>query len=182
MIRRDKPIIQAIDKLQEYIKSSEHKCELVIGTPFRQKPKYLDELNVTLYDTTKQENYIQILTEIDILVIHYEKDRYYYRTSGVISDAASCGCYIIASDYPVIKHQVNWPEKIGSTFSNFDEISNLIDEGIIHIREKGHDNHWHWREERTAKAIAKILFPNNYKLDTKVDGGKLGGTKANSYS
>ncbi|NEP89837.1 MAG: glycosyltransferase family 4 protein [Okeania sp. SIO2C2] len=169
MIRSEKPITEIIDKLQEYVKSSEYQCEFVIGTPFGQKPDYLDQLNVTLYDTTTQEEYIQILTEIDILVIHYEKDRYYYRTSGVISDAASCGCYIIASDYPVIKHQVNWPEKIGSTFSDFNKISNLIDEGIIHIREKGQDNHWLWREGRTAKAIAKVLFPNNYKLDTKVD-------------
>ena len=133
MIRLDKPITQVIDKLQEYIKSSEHQCELVIGTPFEQKPNYLDKLNVTLYDTTKPEDYIHILTEINILVIHYEKDRYYYRTSGVISDAGSCGCYIIASDYPVIKHQVSWPEKIGSTFSNFNEIYTLIDLSLIHI-------------------------------------------------
>ena len=182
MIRPDKPINQVIDKLQEYIKSSEHQCELVIGTPFGQKPKYLDELNVTLYDTTKQENYIQILTEIDILVIHYDKDRYYYRTSGVISDAASCGCYIIASDYPMIKHQVCWPEKIGSTFSDFNEISTLIDEGIVHIREKGQDNHWLWREGRTAKVIAKVLFPDNYKLDTKVEKGELGATELGNNS
>ena len=167
MIRLDKPITQVIDKLQEYIKSSEHQCELVIGTPFEQKPNYLDKLNVTLYDTTKQEDYIHILTEINILVIHYEKDRYYYRTSGVISDAGSCGCYIIASDYPVIKHQVSWPEKIGSTFSNFNEIYTLIDEAIVHLGEKGQDNHWLWREGRSAKAIAKVLFPDNYRPKNK---------------
>ena len=167
MIRPDKPVTKIIDKLQKYIKSSAHECELVIGTPFGEKPDYLDQLNVTLYDTTKPEKYIQVLNEIDIIVIHYQKDRYYYRPSGVIIDAASCGCYIIASDYPVIKHQVSWPEKIGSTFSNFDEISTLIDEGIVHIREKGQDNHWLWREERTAKAIAKILFPDNYKSENK---------------
>ncbi|MDE5081332.1 MAG: glycosyltransferase family 1 protein [Trichodesmium sp. St18_bin1] len=167
MIRLDKPITQVIDKLQEYIKSSEHQCELVIGTPFEQKPNYLDKLNVTLYDTTKPEDYIHILTEINILVIHYEKDRYYYRTSGVISDAGSCGCYIIASDYPVIKHQVSWPEKIGSTFSNFNEIYTLIDEAIVHLGEKGQDNHWLWREGRNAKAIAKVLFPDNYRPKNK---------------
>lgn len=182
MIRPDKPIAQVIEKLQEYIKSSDHQCELIIGTPFAQKPDYLDQVNVTLYDTTEQEEYVKILTEIDILVIHYEKDRYYYRTSGVISDAASCGCYIIASDYPVINHQVNWPEKIGSTFSDFNEINNLIDEGILHIREKGQDNHWLWREERTAKAIAKILFPNNYKPENKVDQGELGGAELGNDS
>lgn len=159
MIRQDKPIGKLIEKLQEYVASSDAECELIIGTPFAQKPKYLDKFRATLCDTTKQEDYISILRQIDILVIHYEKDRYYYRTSGVVSDAGSCGCYIIASDYPVINHQVNWPIQIGSTFSNFDEINSLIDQGITHIREKGQDNHWIWREQRSAEAIAKLLFP-----------------------
>jgi hypothetical protein len=160
LIREDKPIAKIIEKLQHYIASSQHNCELIIGTPFWQKPNYLEQIEATFYNTTQEENYLKVLTEIDILVIHYEKDRYYYRTSGVISDAASCGCYIIASDYPVIKHQVNWPIKIGATFSNFDEIGQLLDEAISHLQEKGQDNHWIWREQRTAEAIAKILFPN----------------------
>lgn len=173
MIREDKPIAKIIEKLQAYISSSDHQCELIIGTPFFQKPNYLNQFDVTLCDTTKPKDYIQLLTQIDILVIHYEKDRYYYRTSGVISDAASCGCYIIASDYPVIKHQVSWPQKIGSTFSNFDEIDGLINEARIHIREKGQDNHWLWREERSVAAIAKILFPNDYQADTKLEKSEL---------
>lgn len=161
MIRQDKPIGKLIEKLQEYIASSDSECELVIGTPFGQKPDYLDKIGATLYDTTQEKDYINVLREIDILVIHYEKDRYYYRTSGVISDAGSCGCYVIASDYPVISHQVNWPIEIGATFSNFDEIGALIDQGITHIRNQGQDNHWIWREQRSAQAIAKILFPKN---------------------
>lgn len=159
MIRQGKPIGKLIEKLQEYVASSDSECELIIGTPFRQKPKYLDKIGAALYDTTKEDDYISLLRQIDILVIDYEKDGYYYRTSGVISDAGSCGCYIIASDYPAIKHQVSWPIQIGSTFSNFDEISTLIDQGIAHIREKGQDNHWIWREQRSAEAIAKLLFP-----------------------
>ncbi|HAG84139.1 MAG TPA: hypothetical protein DCL61_24035 [Cyanobacteria bacterium UBA12227] len=162
MIRQDKPIGTLIEKLQEYIASSNSGCELIIGTPFGQKPDYLDKIEATLYDTTKENDYINVLKQIDILVIHYEKDRYYYRTSGVISDAGSCGCYIIASDYPVINHQVNWPLQIGSTFAHFNEIGSLIDQAINHIREKGQDNHWIWREQRSAEAIAKLLFPKNH--------------------
>ncbi|MBE9124678.1 MULTISPECIES: glycosyltransferase family 1 protein [unclassified Coleofasciculus] len=161
MIRQDKPISKLIEKLQDYIASNKDRCELIIGTPFGQKPDYLDKLGVKLYDTTKEDDYINVLRKIDILVIHYDKDRYYYRTSGVISDAGSCGCYIIASDYPVINHQVNCPIPIGATFSTFDEIGSLIDQGVTHIRDKGQDNHWIWREQRTAEAIAKLIFPEN---------------------
>ena len=160
MIRPDKPIAKLIEELQQYLEQTSYNCELIIGTPFWQRPDYLDKFNCTLVDTAKEEDYLKVLQQIDILVIHYDQERYYYRTSGVISDAGSCGCYIIASDYPVIKHQVNWPAQIGSTFKEFAEIGALIDEAIPQIRSQGQDNHWLWREGRAAKAIANILFKN----------------------
>lgn len=160
MIRPDKPIAKLIEELQQYLEQTSYNCELIIGTPFWQRPDYLDKFNCTLVDTAKEEDYLKVLQQIDILVIHYDQERYYYRTSGVISDAGSCGCYIIASDYPVIKHQVNWPAQIGSTFKEFAEIGALIDEAIPQIRSQGQDNHWLWREGRGAEAIANILFKN----------------------
>lgn len=158
MIRKDKPISKLLEKIQEYQSSSSYPSELIIGTPFYQKPKDLDQLKATLYDTTKESDYLKVLQKIDILLVYYDKDKYYYRASGVISDAASSGCYIIASDYPVIKHQINYPVKIGSTFANFEEIPSLIDHAIIEIQKIGQDNHLLWREKRNAEAIAKILF------------------------
>jgi glycosyltransferase involved in cell wall biosynthesis len=155
-IRQDKPIAKLITRLQEYI-ASHSQCELVIGTPLSQKPNYLDKLGVKFYDTTKEEDYFELLKQIDIIAIDYEKNRYYYRASGVAIDAACCGCYVIASDYPVIKHQVNSPIEIGSTFSNLNELETKLDRAIVHIREKGQDNQWIWREGRSARQIAKIL-------------------------
>jgi glycosyltransferase involved in cell wall biosynthesis len=160
MIRQDKPIGKLIEKIQTYLNNNPQ-TELIIGTPFAQKPKYLDQLGVKLYDTTREEDYYKVLQEIDILVIDYDKNRYYYRTSGVISDAASCGCYIIASDYPVIKHQINYPVSIGSTFTNFEELDKVLEEAIAHVRDRGQDNHWLWREKRTAKHIASLLFDDS---------------------
>jgi len=158
MIRPDKPIAKLVQQLTLYT-ATHPNCELVIGTPLSTKPKELENINATLRDTTKEEDYLKVLQEIDILVIHYDRDRYYYRTSGVISDAASCGCYIIASHYPVIEHQVKWPTPIGETFENFEQIPELIDQAILYLCEHGQDNHWQWRKQRNAEAIAKILFP-----------------------
>ncbi|MGL5874085.1 MAG: glycosyltransferase family 1 protein [Xenococcaceae cyanobacterium] len=157
-IRQDKPIAKLITKLQEYVTSHSH-CELIIGTPFSQKPNYLDKLGVKLYDTTREEDYFELLKKIDIIAIDYEKNRYYYRASGVAIDAACCGCYVIASDYPVIKHQVNSPIEVGNTFSNLDELESKLDRAIVHIKEKGQDNHWIWQFGRSAQQIAKILTP-----------------------
>lgn len=157
MIRADKPIGQLLEKLQEYLQRHDE-CELIIGTPFGQKPTYLNEIKAQLYDTTKEEDYLKLLQQIDILVIHYDRDRYYYRTSGVISDAASCGCYIIASDYPLIKQQIDYPVSIGSTFTDFNELEHLIEQAIIDIKTSGQDRHWLWREKRNPEAIASILL------------------------
>lgn len=158
MIRPDKPIAKLIKQLTTYT-ATHPDCELVIGTPLSKTPKELEHGEATLRDTTKEEDYLKVLQEIDILVIHYDRDRYYYRTSGVISDAGSCGCYIIASNYPAIAHQVKWPTLIGETFDDFGQIPELIDQAILHLREQGQDNHWIWRKQRNAEAIAKILFP-----------------------
>ncbi|MGC9528721.1 MAG: hypothetical protein ACP5D7_24585, partial [Limnospira sp.] len=166
-IRPDKPIAKVVEQLSTYV-SAHPNCELVIGTPFGQKPKELDGIDATLRDTTEEAEYLKVLREIDILVIHYDRDRYYYRTSGVISDAGSCGCYIIASNYPVIEHQVHWPTSIGSTFDRFDEIPERLDRAIVHIRETGQDNHWQWRQQRNAEAIAKILFPGECEPSDQV--------------
>ncbi|NEN95071.1 MAG: glycosyltransferase [Moorea sp. SIO3I7] len=157
MIRKDKPIAKIIEILKDYTKLSDHKSELVLGVPFWQKPKDLDNLGVKMYDTTTEKQYLDLLNEVDILVAHYEKHRYYYRTSGVLSDAACCGCYVITSDYPVLRHQVNWPVSVGSTFKTFDEIPSLLDEAIYYIREHGQDNQWLWREKRTAEEIATVF-------------------------
>jgi hypothetical protein len=159
IIRADKPIGKLLDRLQEFLPTNTE-AELIIGTPIQQQPAYLEKLNIPIYDTTQERDYFKTLQEIDILITHYDRDRYYYRTSGVISDAASAGCYILASDYPIIKQQINYPVPIGDTFTTFDELPNKITQAIAFVRTHGKDNHWLWREKRTAESIAKIVFPN----------------------
>ena len=158
IIRADKPIAQLIEKIQEYQTKADKNCELIIGTPKGQKPSYLDRSTINLQDTTEEKDYVRVLQSIDILVIHYDKDRYYYRTSGVISDAASCGCYIVASDYPLIKNQITYPVEIGTTFKDCTELDRALDKAIDHVISNGQDNHWLWREKRTAEHISTLLF------------------------
>ncbi|MTJ52794.1 glycosyltransferase family 1 protein [Anabaena sp. UHCC 0253] len=159
IIRQDKPINKILEKIRAYVTQHPQQIELVIGTPIKQKPEYLENCSdITFIDTTKDEDYLHALQQLDILVTDFDQERYYYRASGVISDAGSCGCYIIAPNYPVIQHQITWPIAIGSSYSNLDDLEQVIEAAIIHIREKGQDNHWIWREKRNAEYIAKLLF------------------------
>ncbi|MGK7936855.1 MAG: hypothetical protein AB4206_13825 [Xenococcaceae cyanobacterium] len=112
---------------------------------FHQGLKYL--LNSNQYLTDKKLEFLSIETP------------HYYRTSGVISDAASCSCYIVASDYPLIKNQIAYPVEIGTTFNDFTELDRSLDKAIDYVISNGQDNHWLWREKRTAKHIASLLFP-----------------------
>jgi hypothetical protein len=161
IIREDKPINKILEKVRYYVSQHFSQLELIIGTLINQKPKSLENCaDITFVDTTRNEDYLKILQQLDILVTDFDQERYYYRASGVISDAGSCGCYIIAPDYPVIKHQITWPVSIGSSYSSLDDLVQSIEEAINHIREKGQDNQWIWREKRNAEYIAKLLFPD----------------------
>ena len=75
----------------------------------------------------------------------------------MISDAASCGCYIVASDYPLIKHQITYPVTIGTTVTDFEELEIILDKAIDYVLTNGQDNHWLWREKRTAEYISTLL-------------------------
>jgi hypothetical protein len=159
IIRQGKPIEKILARLQNYVAEHSETRELIIGTPSRQKPEYLNHLdNISIYDTTSDRDYLNLLKELDILVTDLDREQYYYRASGVISDAASAGCYVIAPDYPVIKHQITWPVSVGDTFSDLAELDGRLDTAIERVKMLGNDHHWKWREKRSAESIAKHLF------------------------
>ena len=170
-VRKDKPIAKLIESLKTYVETQNSELELIIGTPRAQQSDYLKQLGVTVRDTTSEADYLGLLNELDILVAYYDEVRYYYRTSGVVSDAACSGCYVIASDYPTIAHQITAPVEVGATFSSFEEIGSIVDRAIPQIRERGQDLHWVWRETRSIDAIAKILFPQDRDSATEFSNG-----------
>lgn len=67
IIRPDKPIAEIIDIIQNYIPNCPHQCELIIGTPLIQKPDFLANINATLLDTTKEEDYLKVLQQIKLI-------------------------------------------------------------------------------------------------------------------
>ncbi|VEP18170.1 hypothetical protein H1P_70053 [Hyella patelloides LEGE 07179] len=58
----------------------------------------------------------------------------------------------------MIKQQINYPVTIGDTFTDITELDEKIDKAIAFLKKHGQDNHWLWREKRTEKSIASILF------------------------
>ncbi len=158
IIRADKPIAKLVQQLKTYVANHPGTCELILGMPLNQKPSDMDWSGVTICDTTSEADYFKVLKDLDILVSFYNRDSYYYRASGVINDALCSGCFCIAPDYPVIRHQLTWPVEVGLMFTNLNQIDALLDQAIAHIRQHGQDNHWLWREQRSTKVLADLLL------------------------
>jgi hypothetical protein len=155
--RKGKPSYAVIEKLSRLIQTHLPECELVVGAPAWLEDESLSALGIPVHDTTDGREYFSLLRSLDIFVSHYEQDAYYYRASGIISDAVSCGCHVVCPDYPVFSHQVTMPTRVGTTYANFENIGEAIEEAISFVRAEGQDNQWNYREARSAPAIAELF-------------------------
>jgi hypothetical protein len=132
IIRPDKPIMPIIKILENYT-SDVIAIEAFIGTPFWQVPDELKQSSIKLIDTTSSEQYNSFIQSLDIVINYYDKDNFYYRSSGVLNDAVSGGCFVIVPNYPLFKEQISNPVKVGETYENVDDIKNAIDKSIQYL-------------------------------------------------
>jgi hypothetical protein len=47
------------------------------------------------------------LARADVVILNYARPFYFYRSSGVINDAASLGTAVVCPDYPIFRRQVS---------------------------------------------------------------------------
>lgn len=147
-----------IEHLDTLIATHFPDSQLRVGIPLflSAAPKLPDR--VELVDTTLDPAYVEFLSQMDILITYYERDKYFYRTSGVMNDAVCSGCYVVAPDYPILAHQISWPAAVGATYEDMDGLVPAISTCVHALREQGQDPHWQWRQQRTAESIAPRLF------------------------
>jgi glycosyltransferase involved in cell wall biosynthesis len=172
MLRREKPIHQLVKILIEAQEKMDF--QVVLGTPFWQKEAWVDDLPVELVDTTTIEQYFECLSDLDVLVVDFARSEYYFRPSGVVVDAAMCGCFVLCPNYPVFQHEVTVPVTIGQTFSDLQEIPGLLQELIGTLRQRQVD-FAAWRQHREMAKIAPLfgqfLVARGMKLDAEQKQG-----------
>jgi hypothetical protein len=160
MIRPDKPIIPIIKILETYTNETVS-IETFIGTPFWQVPDELKKGAINLIDTTSSEQYNSFIQSLDIVINYYDKEHFYYRSSGVLNDAISGGCFVIVPDYPLLKEQVSNPVKVGETYENIEDIKNAIDRSIQYMTNNviAFDKWCHIRSnEKILKNLSKQIL------------------------
>jgi hypothetical protein len=117
--RQDKPIRRLADVLRRARMKLDF--DLVIGTPLATKPAWMDGIGAEIMDTTTDAQYGACLSSLDIIVMDFTKEHYYFRPSGAIVDAAMNRCFVLCPDFPVLRAQISQPVPVGATFRVLEE-------------------------------------------------------------
>lgn len=122
-----------IESLLFAIEKFTNKYTLVLGTDNSELLQQYHSKGWDVYDTSTNENYEKCLDKLDVLLINYDLQSYFYRHSGVITDLVSKGKLVIIPNYNFFSKQVNTPIQIGVTFNSLDQIENAINFGVDNI-------------------------------------------------
>ena len=127
--------------------------DMVAGVP---NPEAVKILSVKVVNTAADADYRSMLARCDVLVQNGERDSYFYRASGPLADAAACGTAIIAPDFPLLRHQITSPGRIGEVFQCLDEMPAAVRKAVESARSGGYDFAGYCAA-RSAQAVADRL-------------------------
>ena len=162
MLRPDKPIIPIINLFKNYTNDSVL-VKTAIGTPFWQLPDEILKEPIEFIDTALPEQYNSFIQSLDICINYYEKNDFYYRSSGVINDAVSGGCFVIVPNYPVFNEQISNPVKVGETYEDIRDLEEILDKSIEYIT--NNDVYFdEWCQSRSIDTILKDLSKQILKV------------------
>jgi hypothetical protein len=111
---------------------------------------------ITTINTKCYMDYLGALAQCDVVVLNYARDQYYYRSSGVISDAAGLGVAVACPDFPILRKQVTEPVSVGAVFRSQEEISSAVDKSIA-LRRRAPQNFAIWSQARHPKEFSRRL-------------------------
>lgn len=155
MFRQDKPTQKLIELLVE-IQHINNSFDLIVGTPFWQKPRFLDVMNIEVVDTSDETSYNKLLASLHVSVQDFNKKDYYFRPSGTINDAVVHECFVICPSYPVFEEQITVPVVVGASFSNHEDLISLIPFVMENLKSCKPDFHT-WKKYRKMVTIAPII-------------------------
>lgn len=111
---------------------------------------------VLTVDTRSYAEYLTAVARVHVMILSYARDFYFYRSSGVIKDAASLGTAVVCPDYPVFRRQVSEPTRVGAVFGTVDEILPAIHEALD-VAQSEPGNFKLWAEGRSAAVFSRRI-------------------------
>lgn len=130
-------------------------CDIVIGAAAPEKIKEVPE-KVRVVNTASDEDYRRMMAQCDVLVQNGARDSYFYRVSGPVADAASCGTAVVVPDFPLLRQQVLFPVPVGEVFQGLEKIPDAVRSALA----KARSGQYHFEiycAARTAQAVTDRL-------------------------
>ena len=165
MPRRDKKhlgddFLHCLRACRDLLQSHGIEVRLVLGVPLRRENtegalKHSEDFEIV--DTSERGAYEQCLESLDILVCAFDEHGYYYRSSGVICEAASYGVWVVCPDYPVLRHQVAWPAPVGEVYGDALQLPEAVLKTAQMMAAQGNKPHEEWRRVRTPELVDGML-------------------------
>lgn len=112
--------------------------------------------SVRIVSTASDEAYRRMLAACDVLVQNGAPDRYLYRVSGPVADAAACGTASVVPDFPLLRHQITSPVAVGEVFSGLEKMPEAVRSAIESAR-AGRYDFAAYCAARSPRALAECL-------------------------
>jgi glycosyltransferase involved in cell wall biosynthesis len=111
---------------------------------------------VRVIETPDMAAYCSALRACDVVAINHDERRYLHRSSGVLTDAVIFGCAAVAPGYPIFRHQLTHPERIGEPFVALSGLGEALNRALD-LRRSGVDPFRAHRDLRRPEALAEAF-------------------------
>lgn len=115
-IRSGKKIQEIIEPLLSL--KNKYNYDVLVGTDDLSSFKGFDSAAIRLVNTSTRPEYIKALSLCDIIILNYDKEKYFYRCSAVAADAVGLKTYVVCPDYPFLRNQLGFPAQVGTVFDH----------------------------------------------------------------
>lgn len=106
------------------------KARLLLGCPEDEVRAVWHERGFEVVDTSGHEAYGEALQRCDVVVLNYRRDRYLYRASGVAADALARRTAVVCPDFPLMRHQLTVPARVGAVFDGIGGLEAAVSEAL----------------------------------------------------
>ncbi|MGA7935836.1 MAG: hypothetical protein WCA35_19955 [Kovacikia sp.] len=138
---------------------------LIIGTNDFSCFDGMDLQGVKLVDTSTNDAYISALSACDVVVLNYEKTKYFYRCSGVAADAIGLQTYVVCPDFSLMSSQVNYPIPVGIVYKDETDLETSLRQALELASKddkSAFGSHYIERSlEKTASILDKAIQANH---------------------
>ncbi len=155
--RKEKGVDELLNVLHRARTNKALDVDILLGCPDKEYLKLWNIDGIRTIDTTTSTMYKKAMDSCDIIIFNYDIESYYFRHSGVISDAISDGKIVVCPNYPLLKKQITIPEIVGFTFDQISELPTAVI-SALELAEKGaHASFQAHYNLRNPKKVANLL-------------------------